>query len=81
MLKSMLPAVAVVALAASSAAAQTATPGVSLTIRDGKVTLKAEQASLRQILAEWERQGQVRIVGAEKLTGGPVTLTLVDMPE
>lgn len=81
MLKSMLPAVAVVALAASPAAAQMATPGVSLTIREGKVTLKAEQASLRQILAEWERQGHVRIVGAEKLTGGPVTLTLVDMPE
>jgi hypothetical protein len=81
MLKSMLPAVAVVALAASSAAAQTATPGVSLTIRDGRVTLKAEQASLRQILAEWERQGQVRVVGADKLVGAPVTLTLVDMPE
>jgi hypothetical protein len=81
MLKSMLPAVAVVALAASSAAAQMATPGVSLTIRDGKVTLKAEQASLRQILAEWERQGQVKVTGADKLIGGPVTLTLVDVPE
>ena len=81
MLKHILPALAVIALAASPAAAQTAPPGVSLTIRDGKVTLRAEQASLRQILAEWERQGKVRVVGAEKLVGGPVTLTLVDMPE
>ncbi len=81
MLKSMLPALAVVALAASSASAQTATPGVSLTIRDGKVTLKAEQASLRQILAEWERQGQVKITGTDKLVGAAVTLTLVDVPE
>jgi hypothetical protein len=56
-------------------------PGVSLMIRDGKVTLKAEQASLRQILAEWERQGQVRVVGADKLVGAPLTLTLVEIPE
>jgi len=81
MLKHILPALAVAALTASSAAAQTAPPGISLTIRDGKVTLKAEQASLRQILAEWERQGQVRVVGAEKLVGAPVTLTLIDLPE
>ena len=81
MLKHILPALAVAALAVSPAAAQTATPGVSLTIRDGKVTLKAEQASLRQILSEWERQGKVRVVGADKLVGAPVTLTLVDMPE
>jgi hypothetical protein len=81
MLKHILPALAVVALSASSVAAQVATPGVSLVIRDGKVTLKAEQASLRQILAEWERQGQVKVVGADKLAGAPVTLTLVDVPE
>jgi hypothetical protein len=81
MLKSMLPAMAVLALVASPAAAQVATPGVSLVIRDGKVTLKAEQASLRQILAEWERQGQVKISGVDKLAGAPVTLTLVDVPE
>jgi hypothetical protein len=81
MLKHSLPAMAVLALIASPATAQTATPGVSLVIRDGKVTLKAEQASLRQILAEWERQGQVKVVGAEKLLGAPVTLHIVDMPE
>ena len=81
MLKHILPALAAVALSASSVTAQTATPGVSLVIREGKVTLKAEQASLRQILAEWERQGQVKVVGADKLAGAPVTLTLVDVPE
>jgi hypothetical protein len=81
MLKSLLPAVAAVALVASPAAAQTSTPGVSLVIRDGRVTLRAQQASLRQILAEWERQGQVKVVGADKLVGAPVTLTIVDLPE
>lgn len=72
-------AVLVAALAASPAGAQT--PGVSLVIKDGRVTLKAEQASVRQILAEWERQGQVRVVGADKLAGGPITISLTDMPE
>jgi hypothetical protein len=72
-------AVLVVALAASPAGAQT--PGVSLVIKDGRVTLKAEQASVRQILAEWERQGQVRVVGADKLAGAPITISLNDMPE
>ena len=84
MLKHILPALAVMALSASAVAAQTAVPaapGVSLVIREGKVTLRAEQASLRQILAEWERQGQVKVVGADKLTGAPVTMTLVDVPE
>jgi hypothetical protein len=72
-------AVVIAALAAGPAGAQT--PGVSLVIKDGRVTLKAEQASVRQILAEWERQGQVRIVGAEKLTGAPITIALTDVPE
>jgi hypothetical protein len=81
MLKLLLPAAAALVLVASPAAGQASTPGVSLVIRDGKVTLKAEQASLRQILAEWERHGQVKVVGAEKLAGAPVTLTIVDVPE
>jgi hypothetical protein len=87
MLKHMIPAVAALALAASTAAAQmpaqpAAGPGLSLVLRDGLVTLRAEQASLRQILAEWERQGQVKFVGIDKLvSGAPVTLSLTDMPE
>jgi hypothetical protein len=86
MLKQMLPAVAVLALAVSPAAAQmpaqaAAGPSLSLVLKDGLVTLRAEQASLRQILAEWERQGQVKFVGIDKLAGGPVTLSLTDMPE
>jgi hypothetical protein len=84
MFKPMLTAAAAVAVLASAAGAQTVgvqTPGVSLVIRDGLVTLKAEQASLRQILAEWERLGQVRFVGADKLTGGPVTISLTGIPE
>jgi hypothetical protein len=71
-------AVGLLSLWASVASAQT----VSLTLKDGRVTLNAENASVRQILAEWERQGQVRITGVDKLTAGvPLTLTLTDVPE
>jgi hypothetical protein len=86
MFKQMLPAVAALALAASPAAAQMpaqpAGPSLSLVLKDGLVTLRAEQASLRQILAEWERQGQVKFVGIDKLaSGAPITLSLTDTPE
>lgn len=79
MLKPLLAAAALAAVVAPAAHAQT--PGVQLTIRDGRVTLTATQASVRQILAEWERQGQMKVTGAEKLTGAPITLTLTDVPE
>jgi hypothetical protein len=55
---------------------------VSLTLHDGRVTLNAQNASVRQILTEWERQGHVRIVGADRLAASqPLTITLTDMPE
>jgi hypothetical protein len=63
---------------ASTASAQQ----VSLTLRDGRVSLRTENASLQQILAEWERQGRVRIVGADRLAATqPLTLTLEDVSE
>jgi Wiskott-Aldrich syndrome protein len=37
--------------------------------------------TVREILAEWARVGQTRIVNGEKLAGGPVTLELNDVPE
>ena len=52
-----------------------------LSFKDGRVTLKAKDISLRQVLNEWARLGQTRIVGLEKLGGGLVTLELTDVPE
>ena len=52
-----------------------------LSFKDGRVTLKATDVSLRQVLNEWARLGQTRIVGLEKLSGGPLTLELTDVPE
>jgi hypothetical protein len=50
-------------------------------MNNGRVTLKATNASVRQILDEWARVGGTKVVGAERVTGQPVTLTLIDQPE
>lgn len=52
-----------------------------LSFKDGRVTLKATDVSLRQVLNEWARLGQTRIIGLEKLSGSSLTLELTDVPE
>jgi hypothetical protein len=54
---------------------------LKLTMQNGRVTLIAENVPVRQILQEWARIGQTRIVNAEKLSGPNVTLQLIDTPE
>jgi hypothetical protein len=54
---------------------------LTLSMRDGRVTLVAREVPLRQILAEWARVGRTQIVNADKVTGPSVTLTLTDVPE
>jgi hypothetical protein len=54
---------------------------VRLEIRGGLVTLSAKDASVREILAEWSRVGQTRIVNGERVPGGLVTLELSGVPE
>ena len=36
---------------------------------------------LRQILQEWARLGNTKIVNAEKVVGSPITLELINVPE
>jgi hypothetical protein len=54
---------------------------LSLTIANGRVTLIAQDVTVRQILAEWARIGQTQIVNGEKVMGPPLTLELRDVPE
>ena len=54
---------------------------LALSFKDGRVTLKATDVTLRQVLNEWARLGQTRIVGLEKLGGGLLTLELTNVPE
>ncbi|HEX5109435.1 MAG TPA: hypothetical protein VFV95_13350 [Vicinamibacterales bacterium] len=64
--------------AALPAAAQSP---VSIRFDNGNVTLTANNAPLRTILAEWTRVGGSKIVNAERVTGQPVTLELNNVPE
>src|SRR3977135_272010 len=63
-------------LAASNAPAE-----VQLSIRDGRVTLVATNATVRQILTEWARIGQTKIVNVERISGAPLTLQFTNVPE
>ena len=55
--------------------------GLTLSIRDGLVTLDAQDVTLRQILTEWARIGKTRIINVERITGGPITLRIDAKPE
>ena len=68
-------------LAALAAAVPARAGEVVLEFRDGLVTLTARDASVRQILDEWSRLGNTRVVNADKVFGGPVTLELARVPE
>ena len=54
---------------------------VRVTMHDGRVTVSATEATPRQILTEWARVGQARVVNLDKLAGAPLTLELTDVPE
>jgi hypothetical protein len=75
-MKIMLFGAAIVLLSAATASAD-----VQLTLQDGRVTIVAKDASVRQILTEWARVGQTKIVNVERIPGGPMTLELRNMPE
>src|SRR4051794_41727458 len=80
-MKTILRVALATALVTACAATGAFAGELKLTIANGKVTLFAKDVTIREILAEWARVGQARIVNAEKLTGGPVTLELTDVPE
>ena len=73
----------VLALSVALSVAPVASAGadVQIAIGDGRVTLNAAGATVREILAAWAKAGQTRIVNAERVGGGPVTLQLQDVPE
>ena len=71
---------AIVALLSVPAAPASA-GDLRLSIANGRVTIIAQDVTLRQILDEWGRVGQTKVVGAERLTGPAITLELRDVPE
>jgi len=49
--------------------------------RNGLVSLVAQNVTVREILAEWTRQGGTQVQGADKITGAPITVQFDGQPE
>jgi hypothetical protein len=58
-----------------------ASADVQLSMQNGRVTIVAKDATIRQILTEWARVGHTKIVNVERIPGGPVTLELNNVAE
>jgi hypothetical protein len=70
------------ALAALVLAPSVASAGdLRLSIANGRVTLVAQDVTVKQILDEWQRVGQTVVVGADRLPGQPITIELNDVAE
>lgn len=54
---------------------------VQLKFEDGQVSVRASNATVRDILAEWARVGQTHIVNAERIPGPPISLELEGVAE
>jgi hypothetical protein len=72
---------AIIGVTAWLFAVSTAFADVQLTMQNGRVSLVARDATVRQILTEWARVGHTKIVNMERVPGGPVTLELINVPE
>jgi len=77
-MKLFLPAVVVLT---ASIAMPARAGDIKLQVANGRITLQARDATVREILTEWARVGQVKIVNVEKMGGMPVTIELQDVPE
>jgi hypothetical protein len=59
----------------------TASADVQLSMQNGRVSIVAKDATVRQILTEWARVGQTKIVNVERIPGGPMTIELNNVSE
>ncbi len=73
--------VCALALVASCGLAGSARAEVKLTINDGRVSLTATNATVREILAEWARVGKTTVVNGERVAGTPITIQLTNVYE
>lgn len=71
----------VVASALTLVGGGTAYADVQVTMQNGRVSVIAKDATLRQIMTEWARVGQTKVVNVDRIPGGPMTLELRDVPE
>lgn len=69
-----------IALTAALAAPATAQQ-LTVAFNDGLVTVDATSVPVRTILNEWAKKGGTKVVGVERVTGAPLTVKLIDVPE
>lgn len=72
--------IAAFGLAAIAAPVRAQQP-LTLQFNDGLVSLNANNVPVRTILGEWARLGGTRVVGADRITGAPLTIQLDNVPE
>ena len=69
---------ALAVLIAAPAAAQQLTLSFG---EGGRVTVDATSVPVRTILTKWAELGGTKVVGAERVSGAPLTIKLIDVPE
>jgi hypothetical protein len=69
------------ALFAGIAATALAQQPLTVDFQNGLVTVEATNVPARTILTEWERRGGTKVVGADRMSGSPLTLKLVNVTE
>ena len=77
MRKALFLTVAFSVVAAWPAAAQ----ALKVSFQDGRVSVEANAVPVRAILTEWGKVGGTKIVGAERISGAPLTVKLIDVTE
>ena len=73
----LLLTVALVVATAWPAAAQ----NLKVSFHDGRVSVDATAVPVRAILTEWGKVGGTKIVGAERISGAPLTVKLIEVTE
>ena len=77
MRRALLLTVALSIASAWPAAAQ----NLKVSFQDGRVSVEATAVPVRAILTEWGKVGGTKIVGAERISGAPLTVKLIDVTE
>ena len=77
MSRALFLAVALPVMTAFPAAAQ----NLTVEFYEGRVSVDATAVPVRTILTEWGKVGGTKIIGAEKITGLPLTVKLIDVTE
>ena len=77
MRRALLLTVALSVASAWTAEAQ----NLTVEFHEGRVTVDATAVPVRTILTEWGKIGGTKIIGAEKITGAPLTVKLIDVTE